>query len=359
MKRTSAGLAAFALMIALSGDPIASWASDTHPLCAAAHDGAGKPASPVDICAAVETAHSAGNPRRRRPDEAIRSIVDRADGADFVLLGEIHDNPAHHRVRSQIILSMAARRIAAKRTPPGLVLEHIRADQDLAVIAFRAVDRVQRRTADDLFKALDWPRSGWPSEEIFRSLFEAAIDVEWPILHGNVTRADIRAVAREGLAALDRQRAEPLGLSRALPETVRSGLLDEIEASHCGLIPRAGLITMVDAQVYRDAYMASRLIDAAETHHAAVLLAGNGHVRRDRAVPLHLARLAPGKRTVIVMLAEVDPERTDALAYLASGADDRPTADYVVVTPRVDRPDPCIEMKKRFTARPKAGEKKP
>jgi uncharacterized iron-regulated protein len=325
-------------------------ADEVSELCrASVHVLDGQPSTAPDICAAVATAVPGGAPRVIDPATAVDAIAAAADTADFVLLGEIHDNPSHHRIRGQVILAMAARRQAAKRPPPGLVLEHIRADQDMAVAGFRALDRVQRQSVEALFKALDWPRSGWPAEALFRPLLDAALNAEWPLLHGNLSREAMRAVSRGGLAALEADEVTRLGLDRPFPDTFRNALLDELVGSHCGLMPREALGSMGDAQRFRDAYMARRLVDAAEIYGGAVLLAGNGHVRADRGVPWHLAQLAPAKRILAVMLAQADAQRAEVTAYAAAGTDGRPRADIVVVTPRVERPDPCVAMKKRFS----------
>jgi uncharacterized iron-regulated protein len=334
-------------------------ANEVSELCrTSAHQTNGPDSAAPDICAAIETGAHDRKPRVLDADRTVEELAAAAEKADFVLLGEIHDNPSHHRIRGQIILALAAQRAKAKRPTPGLVLEHIRADQALAVAGFRAVDRVQRRSVDDLFAALDWKKSGWPPEALFRPMIEAALDVEWPIIHGNLTREGIRAVAKGGIGALDAEETKSLGLDTPLPDGEQNGLLDELVGSHCGIMPRAALTTMADAQRYRDAYMANQLVDAAKTHQGAVLLAGNGHVRRDRAVPWHLQRMAPTKRSLVVMFSQAESQQADALSYATRGAEGRPIADFVVITPRVERPDPCIAMKKRFSGQPKDGQKK-
>ncbi|MGE0765894.1 MAG: ChaN family lipoprotein [Hyphomicrobiaceae bacterium] len=317
------------------------------------HQTNGPASSAPDICATIDVAAANGTPRIVDVARAVDELANAADQSDFVLLGEIHDNPSHHRIRSQILLAMAALRAKAKRGPPALVLEHIRADQALAVAGFRAVDRVSRRATAEFFSAVDWKRSGWPDEGMFRPLIDAALDAEWPILHGNLAREAVRSVAKRGVSAVDPEEGQRLGLETHLPDAAQSGLLDELVASHCGLMPRTSLATMADAQRYRDAYMASRLVDAANTHHGAVLLAGNGHVRSDRGVPWHLNRLAPGKRTLVVIFAQAASDHADALAYVERGPNGSPLADYVVVTPRVERPDPCLAMKRRLSTPPK------
>jgi len=333
--------------------PVAVGASEVSEACrTSTHQKNGPASSAPDICAALAT--DKGQPARILDvGGTVETLAAAADAADFVLLGEIHDNPSHHRIRGQLILAMAARRAKAKQPPPGLVLEHIRADQALAVTGFRAVDRVQRRSADDFFAALDWKTSGWPADTLFRPMIEAALDAEWPIVHGNLTRQGIRAVAKSGMSSVEADEAKRLGLETNLPDAARNSLLDELVASHCKLMQRDAMVTMADAQRYRDAYMANQLVDAARTYRGAVLLAGNGHVRADRGVPWHLARMAPGKRILVVMFSQATVDGADAASYAKRDADDTPLADFVVVTPRVERPDPCVAMQKRFQARSK------
>jgi uncharacterized iron-regulated protein len=347
-------LAALAVVAVVAGQPAAAQMSDVSEICrTSAHQAGGAASAAPDICAVIDARSADGDPRVLDLRTAVDDLATVADQAEFVLLGEIHDNPSHHRIRGQLILAMAARRAKVKRRAPGLVFEHIRADQALAVAGFRAVDKAQRRAIDDLFKALGWQTSGWPDEAIFRPLLAAALDVEWPLVHGNVARETMRSVAEGGIAALDAAEARRLDLGTDLDNASQNGLLDELVEAHCGLMPRSALASMADAQRFRDAYMAAQLIDAAATYDGAVLFAGNGHVRADRGVPWHLKRLAPGKRILVVTFAQASRDGADALAYVERGTDHKPVADYVLVTPRVERSDPCETMRKRFSAPPK------
>lgn len=336
-----------AILAALPGLPGAG--ATSHPLCPVESDKHG--GAPGGLCAAVQTAGSDGQPRTLDPlaawppDSVVR--------APLLLLGEVHDNPAHHRLRSQVMLAIAARAPKEATSRVAVVFEHVRVDQHLALSAFRAVDRQQPRGALALLDALQWQRSGWPEAELFEPLFAAALDLQWPIVPGNVTSADIRAVAQNGMAALASEEAARLGLATSLPSRLQDALLGELEASHCGLLPRSAFGTMADAQRYRDAFMAAALIDAARTHGRAILIAGNGHVRADRGVPWHVARLAPERPSVTVLYLEVDPARPHAHDYVQRDPDGKPVADYVVLTSGVDRPDPCIAMRERFKAAPR------
>jgi uncharacterized iron-regulated protein len=87
-------------------------------------------------------------------------------------------------------------------------------------------------------------------------------------------------------------------------------------------------------QEFRDISMARALVQAAESG-PAWLIAGNGHVRRDVAVPRVLRAAAPGKRVLVVGLLEREPNGD------APSADERKLYDVVIVTPRTQREDPC------------------
>lgn len=266
---------------------------------------------------------------------------------DLVLLGEVHDSAAHHGLRA--LLLRASGEVPART---GLVFEHLRPEHLPVLDAFMARDAQSRNHAGDLLRALEWEKSGWPKAELFEPLFAAAIDGRFPLVPGDPPRAMIRKAAKEGPAALpDNERAR-LRLDAPLPDTLQSALLEELTASHCGLLPRAAFGNMAFAQRYRDAHLAHALVKAADEHGSAILLAGNGHVRSDRGVPFYLRQMAPGRKVVSVMLVEVEEGKTEPEAYIPRDPGGRPAADYVVLTPRTQRPDPCEEMRRHFA--PKA-----
>jgi hypothetical protein len=185
---------------------------------------------------------------------------------------------------------------------------------------------------------------------MFRPLFAALLDGGFAIRAGDPARAAVRKVAKEGAGTFDAAERGRLGLDRALPPSLEAALLDELVASHCGLMPKAAFGNMAVAQRYRDAHLAAALVAAASASasDSAVLLAGNGHVRSDRGVPFHLAKMAPGRSVVAIMLVEVEAGQSDVGHHVPRASDGRPAADFIVLTPRVQRADPCEEMRQRF-----------
>jgi uncharacterized iron-regulated protein len=94
---------------------------------------------------------------------------------------------------------------------------------------------------------------------------------------------------------------------------------------------------MRTAQIVRDAAMVTALARAS-ADGPAWLIAGNGHVRADIAVPRLLRGTQPDADLVAVGFLERGPTGD------APDAESRKVYDIVVVTPRIERPDPCAEF---------------
>ncbi len=261
---------------------------------------------------------------------------------DILLVGEIHDNPDHHRIRAEQMVGLKWRRdfeVATK--PPTLIFEHIRADQAAALVPFNTGDLTQptRGGAADLFRALDWDKSGWPDKAMFEPLFAAALKSGAEIAHGDAPRATLREVARKGLAALPPDEIVRLKLDQTLPPAMQDALLTELEASHCGLMPKTAFGNMALAQRYRDAYMAAEVLKANADGRRVILFAGNGHVRPS-GVPNALSLMKPGAKVAAIQFLEVEEGKNDPRDYRATG--------MLFFTPRAERKDPCDEMRAQF-----------
>lgn len=261
----------------------------------------------------------------------------------MVILGEVHDSPHHHHVRAELLNLTFP-------TPTPLVFEHIRKDQQAALDAVGA-DPGRITSASALLDAISWDKSGWPDKTIFQPLFQRALELQLPILAGHPSRDSLGAVARGGTAALSEDERRRLRLDEPLPEKLQNALLDELEASHCGLMPKTAFGNMATAQRYRDAHMAAAIIAAAKKDGRAVLLTGNGHARLDRGVPFDLRRLEPNREVLSILLIETEDGKTEPNAYVPRDPDGHAAADIILFTPRTQRTDPCTEMRERFGKR--------
>lgn len=259
------------------------------------------------------------------------TLVDALASAQFRLLGEIHDDPGHHRIRARLL-----RALAERNAHPAVVMEQFDLDHDAALPAAQRshADAEQIATAG----ALDRKGWQWP---LHRPIVAQALASHLPLRAGNLSRAalsgDLDAVLRQHPRLAKRLRAAEWTDAQA------QTLHDDIVASHCNMLPDAIVPKLVLAQRIRDAAMAQAVVDDA-TPDGAVLIAGNGHVRDDLGVPVYLH--APGlpgaqMRSISVGFLEASADEMQNAALPQALIAHNPGFDYVVVTPAIARPDPC------------------
>ena len=263
-------------------------------------------------------------------------LVARLVASRFVLLGERHDNPDHHVLQAKLVHAM----IEAGRRP-ALGFEMLSTDDAPAVIRYLARSP---KDASGLGDAVNWARSGWPEWRFYQPIAQAALDANVPIVATNLSRAATEAVRRNGLPGLGPTLMSQLRLADPTPET-RLAMTRELRESHCGQVPDTMIDRMVDIQWARDARIAASVARAGQ-RDGAVLIAGAGHVRRDRGVPVHLALQAPNASIASAAFVEVDAAAVKPGDYAARFGSDTLPFDYVWFTPKVDDGDPCEKLKK-------------
>lgn len=259
----------------------------------------------------------------------------------YVLLGEIHDNPAHHRLQARWL-----RGLARDGRRPAVVFEMIpRERADALAEALARTDA----TAEDVRRAVEWDTSGWPDFSLYAPVFSAALDAGLPIAAGDLGRRERETLRREGIAGLAPATRAALALDAPLGDAQREALAAAIREGHCDLLPEAAVAGMVDFQRARDARLARSLADAGAAADGAVLVAGAGHVRRDVAVPAALAALDPDAGIASVAIREVRPGATHPADYLREPSAAGPVLfDFVAFTPRAEREDPCERLRRRI-----------
>ncbi len=251
------------------------------------------------------------------------SLIERMRPATYVLLGEVHDNAEQHRQRADLL-----RELLADAHPTWVVFEQIDREYTAAVAAApRNVDAI---VAAGQLNVKGW---GWP---LHRPLFEAALAGGAVIVGGNLGRAELSPVVRQGDAGLPPELRRwfdgsmPAGVWSLAQTELMLRLVDE---GHCKALPASMMAPMALAQRARDAALAQAMLQA-PAGVRVVLVAGNGHVRRDVGVPRYLEAAGVAARGVLSIGFE---ERDTAVP--APGAD--PRYDVVRWTPAVVRTDPC------------------
>jgi uncharacterized iron-regulated protein len=288
----------------------------------------------------VESGDCARTPLQQLVAEIWRVIGD----GGVVMLGEIHDNAEHHRVRADMLWPRLSGIAPSAR--PAVVFEHIHVGQQNTIDNFyRAAPRARALRAVALLDGLGWNSSGWPAADIFVPLFDAVLRARLPIVAGDAPRERVRTLVRHGIDALEPQERVRIDVSGAMPQPLVEALTSRIRAVHCGYVAAASLQGMNAGQRYRDAYMTQTLVDAADRHDGAFLIAGNDHVRTDRGVPWYLRQMLPGKKTVSVVLREVEEGWNNPQDYLPRDPAGNLASDYVLFTPAHARPDYCSKMR--------------
>ena len=243
-------------------------------------------------------------------------LIDRLRSQDIVLLGELHDNAQHHALRAQLI-----RRIA--RDKLSVVAEHLPSTA--------RVVREGALLADLQAAGFDPQAWSWP---LHAPLFEAIRSAGLPLVGGNLPKGFSKQLFSQGASAL----SAPLGqtyrtatLSEAASQQLDQDLID----GHCGKLPERYIEPMRLVQRATDVSMAQALLDRVPS----LLVAGNGHVRKDYGVPQVLNATTPALRVTAVGFVEADGMREELLQSLKG------RYDVVWFSQPAERSDPCENFK--------------
>ncbi|NRB17531.1 MAG: ChaN family lipoprotein [Rhodobacteraceae bacterium] len=232
--------------------------------------------------------------------------------ADVVILGEVHDNPAHHQMQADILTALA---------PKAVVWEMITQAQadGLAAIPLSEASRVSAY--------LDWAGSGWPEFGLYAPVFAAAKGAQQ--FGGLVSRSAARAVMEQGAAEFFGPEAAVFGLDKPLPEAEHQAREADQMANHCDALPVEMLPLMVEVQRLRDTVLADAVVQALQaTGGPVVVITGNGHARKDRGVPVYLAVADP--EILVLSLGQAEAGQLSGIF------------DLVLDAKAVARPDPCL-----------------
>lgn len=246
------------------------------------------------------------------PPKDLPALLARTQPTPLLLVGEQHDAPEHQQLQRELVQALAARGELA-----AVVMEMAEAGRDT-----RALPR--DASEDAVREALAWNQGAnwpWPS---YGPVVMTAVRAGVPVLGGNLPRARMREAMSN--AALD-------GL---ISEQALARQRESIREGHCGLLPEGQIAPMARIQLARDQAMAQTLAQAvrdAPPGKTVMLVAGNGHVRRDLGVPLHLPE---GLAHRVVM------------AQAGDAKDGTAPADTVWPTPPRPPRDHCAELEQQL-----------
>ncbi|MBU9699881.1 ChaN family lipoprotein [Rhodobacteraceae bacterium HSP-20] len=238
--------------------------------------------------------------------------LDSLPQVDVVVLGEVHDNPAHHAHQARAVRAL---------DPAALVFEMLQPAQVAAL-----PDDLSDAAA--VAAATDWEARGWPDFAMYHPIFLAAPEAR--IYAGDVPRSVVRMAIRDGAAAAFGAEAARYGLTVPFGADMQAAQEQALLAAHCYAMPSDALAGMVEAQRLRDAVLAQAAMTALrETGGPVAVITGVEHARTDIGVPA-LIRLADPSVTVL------------SVGQMETVPEGRPPHDLWIVTDGVkDRGDPC------------------
>lgn len=233
--------------------------------------------------------------------------------AEIYVLGEVHDNPAHHQVQAEAVAAIA---------PRAVVFEMLTDEQAARVRDDLLAD------PDRLGAVLEWEASGWPDFGMYYPIFAAARGAQ--VRGAAVPRERARTAMDIGMVLAFGEEAAAYGLTEDLGAEQLADRLNLQMEAHCGALPLELLAGMVDLQRMRDARLAQTALQALdETGGPVAVITGNGHARKDWGVPSYLARVAP-----------------DVTVFALGQGEDGGTPDggfdLVLDAASVEREDPCL-----------------
>jgi len=258
----------------------------------------------------------------------VDAMISSIDASSFLLLGEKHDNPDHHRLQLAVLNNLIAKNRVSN-------------------VAFEMLDSTSQPLLDEIHKEpistmaeletyLNWDEGGW-DWAFYGPLLNASYMAGLPMTAANISEDAMRRVYGEPLLA---------EISTVLNEDTMNRLNADIDESHCGLLPESQFPAMVRVQQARDDSMAASMIRPT-AGMLSILVAGNYHIRQDLGVPNYLLAKNPRiEREKIVSLSfmEVGQELMEPQEYLQAFGEQR-AFDFIWFTPAISDEDYCASLR--------------
>ena len=247
------------------------------------------------------------------------------DSTKIFFLGEVHDNEHGHQRRLERV-----KQLIEQGPQPVVAMEQFdrenQAVLDAALSQCSDVDCVLVKAAT----------TGW-EWRFYKPYVQWALDKKIKLVAANLSNVDVRKVMTHGFAAvLGPQMVDTYKLQQ-IPGQLLSAQNKAIQEGHCNMLPTKAIGPMVQGQIARDVWMAH--VVNGVSNAPVVLIAGNGHVRKDAGVMQWLTPQNQAKTQVHGYVENTD--QNDATWY-----------DHVHVVPQVEREDPCLVFTQNRAPKP-------
>ena len=223
------------------------------------------------------------------------ALLERLQLADYVLIGEVHTNPCHHRVQARVVTWLAEAGLH-----PGLGLEMVSADQQEVLNRFNA----GKLSIQDLTQALNWEQTWGHPFSGYRPVFQAAADTGVPLFALNIDPNLLQTIKTSGLSTLPVDTRQELPAEIIDPPQEQVRILRQEFERHQKMhnATQSTWQSFQQVQALWDTQMATRALWAKErVEGPVVVLAGQGHVQYGWGIAHRLQRLHPQARVVSLM----------------------------------------------------------
>ena len=264
-----------------------------------------------------------------------QQLADEIVKSNYILLGETHDNVLHHKYQAWVI-------------------DKLGTSKPSALVAFEMIDQSQGElvvgrkfeSTNTLIDGLDQEKTNWNYKRNYKPVFDSVLKAGFGIYPASLDRSTILAIARKGEVEIPSQIKSYLEKNAYTPAQ-EDALREEIKMSHCGMENPQMATAMMLIQRVKDAVMMDSLLRKASAD-TRILVAGSGHVRNDRGVPLYIRRENNKANILTIAWLEVADEYNGVKAYAKHWGGEQLPFDYVWFTARADRPDPCEGFKRHM-----------
>lgn len=207
-------------------------------------------------------------------------MVQQLAGYRVVLVGEAHDNPAHHEIQLTVIKQLHALRpemvVAMEMFPT-----HLQPQLDRWVAG--------ELTEEAFLDAVEWYFTWGFDAKLYLPILRYARDERLPLLAMNIRRETVTAVRKQGLGNLD------IDIRDTLPPMCPPPLgyrirLEEVFNSHPMMSKSGHFEYFVEAQGVWDGVMAANIKKWLDAHPSGLVvgLVGSGHVIMGHGIPYQL-----------------------------------------------------------------------
>ena len=251
-----------------------------------------------------------------------------------IFIGEAHDNPVHHLNQAKIIEA-----ISREGRKPRVFFEMLDFNQADAVNDFQKKDW----NPWEVNSALDWEKRGWYTFDIYLPIFEVIKREGLNFSPANINGAELRTY---GSGSFPYPAKKKLYETTEIADETMNFLKKDILESHCGMLPESAAGKVTAFQLLRNAGMADAIQENIDK--GQVVITGNYHAEKKTGAYLYLSpKMQTDSVSVLQIEVGAEDNKADAVKEMEGHA------DFVILTPLIEREDPCEKMREMVKPAPK------